>query len=547
VTSGPTGKSFDYIVVGGGSAGCVAAARLVSDFGARVLVLEAGADYGAWILRIPAGFAKMLDGSRYLTQHWTVPQEQLGGRVQLIPQGNVLGGGSSINAQGYMRGRAADYDAWGEIAKTDLWSWEKILPHFTGMELNERFNNRFHGIRGPLKVSYPAFTCEMSHLYVKTVQALGSPFNPDFNAGNPGGVGYIQVTAANGRRCSAVDAFIAPLAGREELQIDTGARVRRILVENARAVGVEYEQSGQTFSAHVDGEVLLAAGALVSPQILMLSGIGPADDLRQLGISVKADLPGVGRNLQDHAGAPVSASAVGALGYFRQDSGIRMILNGLQYVLFGTGRVATNGVEACSYHVPEDGTGDPVVQIWCVPKTSYIDKDVRGVPDIDGVTLHAVLLRPRSIGWVRLRSPDPDALPLVNPNYLGHPDDVRHLREGLRVARQIMAEAPLRDIVREEILPGSAATSDTALDDHLRRTVKTDYHPVGTCRMGSDDDVNAVVSPDLRVRGIERLRVVDASVMPKLVSANTNAPTMALADRAVSLMRGERAAAPRRT
>ena len=543
MTSGPTSKSFDYIVVGGGSAGCVAAARLVSDFGARVLVLEAGADYGAWILRIPAGFAKMLDGSRYLTPHCTVPQEQLGGRVQLIPQGNVLGGGSSINAQGYMRGRAADYDAWGEIAKTDLWSWDKILPHFTGMELNQRFNNRFHGIRGPLKVSYPAFTCEMSHLYVKTVQALGSPFTPDFNAGNPGGVGYIQVTAANGRRCSAVDAFIAPLAGREELQIVTGARVRRILVENARAVGVEYVRSGQTCTAYIDGEVLLAAGALVSPQILMLSGIGPADDLRQLGISVKADVPGVGRNLQDHAGAPVSASAVGALGYFRQDRGIRMILNGLQYVLFGTGRVATNGVEACSYHVPEDGTGDPVVQIWCVPKTSYIDKDVRGVPDIDGVTLHAVLLRPRSIGWVRLRSPDPDALPLVNPNYLGHPDDVRHLREGLRVARQIMAEAPLRDVVREEILPGSAATSDTALDDHLRRTVKTDYHPVGTCRMGSDDDANAVVSPDLRVRGIERLRVVDASVMPKLVSANTNAPTMALADRAVSLMRGERTSA----
>jgi choline dehydrogenase len=253
---------------------------------------------------------------------------------------------------------------------------------------------------------------------------------------------------------------------------------------------------------------------------------------------VKADLPGVGRNLQDHAGAPVAAAAVGALGYYRQDHGIRMILNGLQYVLFGSGRVATNGVEACSYHVPEDGSGDPVVQIWCVPKTSYIDKDVRGVPDIDGVTLHAVLLRPRSKGWVRLRSADPDALPLVNPNYLAHLDDIKHLREGIRVARRIMAEAPLRDIVREEILPGPGATSDAALDEHLRRTVKTDYHPVGTCRMGSNDDPDAVVSPDLRVRGIDGLRVIDASVMPKLVSANTNAPTMALADRGMSLMRG---------
>ena len=217
---------------------------------------------------------------------------------------------------------------------------------------------------------------------------------------------------------------------------------------------------------------------------------------------------------------------------------MRMILNGLQYVMFGSGRVATNGVEACSFHVPEDGTGDPVVQIWCVPKTSYVDKDVRGVPDIDGITLHAVLLRPRSVGSVRLRSADPAALPLIDPNYLGHPDDIRHLRAGLRIAREILAEAPLRDIVQGEILPGPDATSDAALDEHLRRTVKTDYHPVGTCSMGRADDPAAVVDPELKVRGIDGLRVVDASAMPKLVSANTNAPTMALADRAISILKG---------
>ena len=533
-----TARSFDYIIVGGGSAGCVAASRLVGEFGARVLLLEAGGQYGAFILRAPAGFSRILGGSRYLTQHHTVPQEQLGGRVQVIPQGHVLGGGSSINAQGYMRGRAADYDAWGAIARTDLWSWATILPHFTRMERNQRFNNRFHGASGALEVSYPGFTCEMSHLYVKAVQALGMPFTPDFNQGDPSGVGYVQVTAANGRRCSAVDAFIAPLARDERLTIVTGARVDRIIIENDRAVGVDYALDGRSLTARADGEVLLAVGAFVSPKLLMLSGIGPADALRRLGIAVKANLPGVGRNLQDHAGAPLAARTVGSLGYFRQDRGVRMILNGLQYVLFGSGRVATNGVEACSYHVPEDGTGDPVVQIWCVPKTSYIDKDVRGVPDIDGITLHAVLLRPRSTGWVRLRSADPADAPLVNPNYLGHPDDIRHLREGLRTAREILAQAPLREIVREEILPGAAETDDAALDAHIRRTVKTDYHPVGTCRMGSDDDPDAVLTPDLKVRGIAGLRVVDASAMPKLVSANTNAPTMALSDRAVSLMRG---------
>ena len=537
MTAEPAGERFDYIVAGGGSAGCVAASRLAGEFGARVLVLEAGGEYGAWILKAPAGFSKILGGSRYLTQHWTVPQEQLGGRVQLIPQGHVLGGGSSINAQGYMRGRAADYDAWGAMAKTDLWSWEAILPHFTGMERNQRFNNRFHGTRGPLTVSHPAYTCEMSHMFVKAVQGLGLPYTPDFNQGQPSGVGYIQVTAANGKRCSAVDAFIAPLAGRAQVRVVTGARVRRIRVENARAVGVDYVRNGQTLTAYADGEVLLAAGAFISPKLLLLSGIGPADELRQHGIAVHADVPGVGRNLQDHAGAPLAARAAGALGYYRQDRGRRMLLNGFQYLLFGSGPVATNGVEACSYHVPEDGRGDPVVQVWCVPKTSYIDKDVRDVPDIDGVTLHAVLLRPRSIGWVKLRSADPAAPPLINPNYLAHPDDIAHLREGLREARRILAEAPLRDIVRGEILPGPGATSDAALDEHIRRTVKTDYHPVGTCRMGSDDDPEAVVGPTLRVRGIDRLRVIDASVMPKLVSANTNAPTMALADRAVSLMR----------
>jgi choline dehydrogenase len=533
-----TREAFDYIVIGGGSAGCVAAARLVSEFGARVLLLEAGGPYGAFILRAPAGFSRLLGGSRYLTQHFTVPQEQLGGRVQEIPQGNVLGGGSSINAQGYMRGRAADYDAWGALAGSDLWSWATMLPHFTGMELNQRFNNAFHGMRGPLKVSFPGYTCEMSHLYVKALQGLGLPLTADFNAGDPRGVGYIQVTAAGGRRCSAVDAFIAPLSGDPRLTIVTGARVNRIVVENGRAVGVDYAEGGRTISARTDGEVLLAAGALVSPKLLMLSGIGSADALRRHGIAVVADVPGVGENLQDHCGAPLAARSVGALGYYRQDRGIRLLLNGLQYVLFGSGRVATNGVEVCSYHVPEDGTGDPVVQIWCVPKTSYIDKDVRGVPDIDGITLHAVLLRPRSRGWVRLRSADPAAPPLVNPGYLAHPDDLRHLREGLRAAREILTAAPLADIVRGEILPGPEAASDAALDEHIRRTVKTDYHPVGTCSMGRADDRLAVLDAELRVRGVDGLRVIDASAMPKLVSANTNAPTMALADRAVSLIRG---------
>ena len=530
-------KTYDYVVVGGGSAGCLAASRLAGEFGAQVLLLEAGGDYKDWILKVPAGFSKILGGTKYLTQHRTVPQEQLENRVLVIPQAKVLGGGSSINAQAYMRGRVADYDAWGEIAGTDLWSWEKILPHFTRLEANQKFNNRFHGTTGPLKVSDPGFICELSHIYVKALQAKGIAYTPDFNIGAPSGVGYLQVTAAHGTRCSAVDAFLRPLSGNPNLAVRTRARVRRILVDKGRVIGVEYVERSQVRRVQADCEVLLCAGALVSPQILMLSGIGPEKQLRAFSIPLVADLPGVGDNLQDHCGAPVIVAAVGSYGYFGQDRGLRMLVNGLEYAMFGKGRVASNGVEACSFHVPEDDGGDPVVQIYCVPSTSYVDKDVRGAQSVDGLTLHAVLLRPRATGWVRLRSANPDDEPLVNPNYLGDPRDVRHLREGMRVARHILQASPLKEIVRGEILPGERTTSDADIDAHVRRTVKTDYHPVGTCRMGRADDPKAVVGPDLRVRGVERLRVIDASIMPRLVSANTNAPTMAIADRAVSLIR----------
>ncbi|HEX2526313.1 MAG TPA: GMC family oxidoreductase N-terminal domain-containing protein [Geminicoccus sp.] len=526
--------SYDYIVIGGGSAGCVAAWRLTQEFGAKVLLLEAGGPDDGWLLRIPAGFVKLLSSKKYMSHHETVPQPQLDGRVLTIPQGRVLGGGSSINAQAYMRGRIADYDAWGELAGSEAWSWEKILPHFKALEGNQRFNDELHGIDGPLKVGSGGFVCDMTHMFVRAVQGMGVPFRADFNNGSPGGVGYLQITGTPGRRCSAVDAFLRPVMDNPNLHLRTHAHVTKIIVQNGRAMGVEFIHDGKIESAHVDGEVLVAGGAFVSPKLLMLSGIGPADHLRSLGIEVKVDLPGVGQNLQDHPGSPVVASTNGNYGHFGHDRGLKMVLNGIEYVLFRRGRITSTGVEACSFHVPEDGTGDPVMQVYCVPTTSYAGD----VPAVDGVTLHTVLLRPRSVGWVKLRSADPNDMPLVHPNYLEHPDDMRHHVAGVRAVREIMRSRPLADVIVDELLPGPQATSDEDIAAHLRRTARTDFHPVGTCRMGRSGDPATVVGPDLAVQGVMGLRVIDASIMPKLVSANTNAPTMAIADRAISLVRG---------
>lgn len=529
---------YDYVIVGGGTSGCVAAWNLVKQRKARVLVLEAGWSDDSWLLRMPAGFVKLLHGSRYLTFRESIPQEQLFGRTQIVPQGNVLGGGSTVNAQVYQRGRAADWDAWKAYTKSDLWSWETILPHFVRLEGNQKFNNEYHGVDGPLKVSDPSFICEMSHLYVRAVQELGFPLVTDLNTGDPRGVAYMQFTNRAGKRCSAVDAFIRPIMDEPRLTVKTRCKVTKILFNGSEAIGVEYAENGVVHQVRPAAEVILAAGAFVTPQLLMLSGLGAADHLRDHGIGVVADLPGVGENLQDHFEAPVMAETRRNLGYYRQDQGWRMVMNGLEYVLFGRGRVATNGVETCSYMVPDDESGDPIVKIYCVPTTTYKDPDVTGVPDVDGVTLNACLLRPRSRGWVRLRSKNPADAPLINSNFLSHPDDLKYLVAGLRAARDIFATKVMQAEVTREIFPGPSVQSDEELEAHARRTVKTNYHPVGTCRIGHGDDRKAVVSPDLRVIGTSRLRVIDMSVVPTLMSANTNAPAMAIADRAMDLMFG---------
>lgn len=532
---------YDYIVVGGGSSGCVTAARLVADFGARVLLLESGPSNAHPLLKMPAGFVKMLSGSKYLTFHQTTPQPQLDGRVHEVPQGHVLGGGSSVNAMVYMRGRPSDYAHWDQAAGGPAsnigWGWDDLLPYYTKQECNQSLAGPAHGTEGPLAVSNPLHTAEISDIFVKTLQEMGLPLRSDFNGGEQFGVGYMQTTIGGAKRCGAVEAFLDPVRANPLLTVRTGVDVLRLLLDGRRAQGVEYAERGQVRTALAGAEVILTAGAFGTPRLLMLSGIGPAAHLAGHGIAVASDLAGVGQNLMDHHEVPVVAATHGRLGYYGMDRGWPMIRSGLEYLMFGTGPVATNGCETCAFINPLDPGADPIIQFYCVP-TVYLDRDVMGIEPTDGVTLNSCLLQPRARGTVELASADPKDLPRINSNYLGHEDDIRHEIAGLRFAREVLAARPMARHVKAEIFPGPSVTSDADLLAHCKRTVKTNYHPSGTCRMGTDDDPLAVLTPDLRVKGIEALRVFDVSMMPRIISGNTNAAAMAVADRGVDIMMG---------
>jgi choline dehydrogenase len=528
--------SHDYILAGGGTAGCLLAARLAEQ-GARVLLLEAGPDDRNPLIRMPAGFVKLLGVEKYMWFYHSVPQVHLGGRTPIVPQGRVLGGGSSVNAMVYMRGRPADYDRWRDETGDEQWSYASLLPYFIGMEDNERLNDAYHGVGGPWKVSDLRHVCELSRAFILAAQGIGLPYNGDFNGASQRGVGAYQVNTRNGRRCSAADAFLRPALKTGRLDVRTGCLVHSIVVENGRARGVRYSNGGAVKEARCGAEVVVAAGAVASPKILLLSGIGPAEHLKRHGITAVVDLPGVGGNLQDHTETPMVALCNGPYGYYGHDRGLKQLRNGLEYVLNRSGPVTSNGVEAGAFFDPDDLSAEPKLQQFCVP-TVYLDKDHTDQEASHGITLNSCIARPLSRGSVRLASADPADLPLVDPNYLADPEDLRLSIGGVRRAREILAQEPLRGMVAKEIFPGPDKLSDADLAAHARRFVKTVYHPVGTCRMGRDSDPDAVVSSDLRVRGVEGLRVVDASVIPTIISGNTNAAVLVVADKAAEFITG---------
>lgn len=537
------GTTYDYIIVGGGSSACVVAARLVRDGKARVLMLERGPRKANPILHFPAGYMKFLAKDTYLSMHQTKPQDQLNGRGPIVPQGKVLGGGSTVNAMVYMRGQAADYDRWNEAVtepgsnNDGAWSYRDILPYFKAQEDNDHLGGEFHGVGGPLKISDLGHTSPMTRTYVKTLQGMGIPYNPDFNGAEQFGVGFMQHTIdwQTRRRCSAVDAFLAPVMNDPLLTIEAEATVTRLVLENGRAVGVDYMQNGSKKTATAGVEVILAAGAYQTPKIMMLAGIGPEEELARHGIRTTVALAGVGKNLQDHYECPVVATTKGSFGYYGADRGWPMIKAGLQYLLFKSGPATTTGVETCAFYDPDGNNAEPTIQMFCVP-TVYLDRDVMGTDPGDGVTINSLLLRPKARGSVTLASTDPFANPIVDTQIFTHPDDLRLTIASFRFARTVLAASPMRELIDKEIFPGITVTSDEAIADHCRRTVKTGYHPVGTCRMGHDRDPEAVLTADLKVRGVDRLRVIDASIMPTIVSGNTNAAVLGAAAKAADLI-----------
>jgi choline dehydrogenase-like flavoprotein len=525
--------AYDYIIVGGGPAGCVLANRLSADPAIKVLLLEAGGADTNPLFRMPAGFARMTKG--VASWGWsTVPQKNLGGRVIWYTQAKIIGGGSTINAQLYTRGNAKDYDAWASEAGCEGWSYREVLPYFVRSEDNQRLVNAYHGYGGSLGVSYPVNPPPISFAFLRAAQEAGIPFNADFNGAVQDGIGHYQLTTRNAERSSAVSAFIKPARNRPNLTVRLNAQALKIEIERGKAVGVTVGAEAGTESLRADREVIVSCGAIGSPRLLQLSGIGPAEALERAGVPVLHDLPGVGSNLQDHLDLYAICECTGDHTYDRVAQPHRTVWAGLQYLLFKTGPVASTLFETGGFWYADKDARSPDIQFH-LGLGSGIEAGVASMRN-PGVTLNSAFLRPHSRGTVRLGTPDPNGAPLIDPNYWADPYDRECALKGLRLARKILNQPALKPFVLAERLPGPEIQTDEALTEYAFRSCKTDHHPAGTCAMGRGAD--SVVTPDLRIRGLECLRVVDASVMPFVPSCNTNAPTMMVAEKASDLILG---------
>jgi len=525
----PEALTFDYIVVGSGSSGAVVANRLSENPKNRVLLLEAGGrDRNPWI-HVPIGYYKTMFNPNTSWNYETEPEDAVGGRSIPWPRGKTLGGSSSINGLLYVRGQHADYDHWRQLGNAG-WSWENVLPYFQKAEDQERGGDDFHGKGGPLSVSDIRLRHELCEAFIAAGQEAGIRRNDDFNGPDQEGVGYYQMIERNGLRCSTAVAYLRDAEKRQNFQLATKALVTRVLIENKKAVGIEYSQNGTLHQARCSGEVILSAGAIGSPQILQLSGIADGQMLKSKGIDVQHNLAGVGRNLQDHlqvrmiykCNRPVTINDTVRNPFKKMMMGLEFLFNRSGILTIGAGQ-AGGFVRV----MPDAATPDMQFHFM----TMSADKPGQGLHKFSAFTSTVCQLRPESRGYLEIKSADPAEKPALHPNYLSEDLDCRFFVEALKFGRKVAEQPSLKAYISEEMEPGIAVQSDAELLAHTRKKATTVFHPVGTCKMGTDGDAGAVVDERLRVRGIDGLRVADASIMPTLVSGNTNAPCIMIGEK----------------
>jgi choline dehydrogenase len=523
---------FDYVIVGAGSAGCVLANRLSADGRHSVLLLEAGpSDKNIWI-HIPIGYGKLFKDKSVNWMYQTEPEPGLGGRQVFQPRGKVLGGSSSINGLLYVRGQHEDYDRWRQLGNVG-WGYDDVLPYFRKAENQIRGADQYHGVGGPLSVSDRRHHDPLSEAFVKAAVEAGIPYNPDFNGASQEGAGFFQTTTRRGRRASSAFSYLRPARGRANLRVETDALAQRVLFEGRRARAVEYRQNGVMRSARARREILVSSGAYNSPQLLQLSGVGPASLLKQHGIDVVLDAAGVGHDLQDHlqvrlvmrCAQKVTLNDVVA-------NPLRSVFAGAQYAAFRKGPLTIAAGTSGAFFKTSPRLASPDIQIHFIPFST--DKMGEKLHAFSGFTASVCQLRPESRGALTIRSADPAVPPEIRINYLATETDRTAFIDGIRILRDILAKPALKPFVVDEVYPGSDKVSDEDILGYCRQTGSTVYHPTSTCRMGNDP--LAVVDQRLRVRGIEGLRVVDASVMPDLMSGNTNAPTIMIAEKASDMI-----------
>jgi len=531
-----TQKSFDYVVIGGGSAGCVMASRLSEDPNVTVCLLEAGKKDNSAFIQAPAGLAATVPQGFFSWHYETVKQKGLNGRRGFQPRGKVMGGSSSINAMVYMRGNKWDYDNWAQQGNSG-WSFDEVLPYFKKAENNETLGrDDFHGQGGPLNVAELTSPSHFNDYFLSACKEQGLKYNQDLNGATQTGFRMNQVTHKDGERCSTAKAYITPNMDRPNLTVITQAHVAKIDIEGKVAKGVSFYQGRQVQQVTANKEVILSAGAYGSPQILQLSGVGPAQHLNDLGIKVLLDAPGVGSNLQDHVTTIPAYRTKQHNGTFGLSimGGLDVLKGVYQWASKRSGMLTSNFAESAAFFATDDAKPAPDIELAFV--VGLVDDHNRKMHLGHGYSLHATLMRPKSRGTLRLASSDPKQAPLIDPNFLDHDDDINDLVKGLQKSLDIM-ESQAFDSVKGKMLVPLDRNNVGQLKEFLRNNADTEYHPVGTCKMGPDSDPMAVVDEQLRLKGISNLRVVDASIMPNLVSGNTNAPTIMIAEKAADMVK----------